>query len=98
MSEVIYLQNRKRGVHPPRRRSSRAHDLTGRDGFILAQALFDFIANEQQKSYPFQAWSDLQDARAIFNARCPSSAALFAGRYPDLTISLVDEKALARER
>ena len=67
--------------------------VTGRDGYIVAQALWCFISAEQAKPDHECAWSDLQDARALFNALCGiENAGFFAERNPDQTVSLVDEK------
>ena len=42
--------------------------ITGRDSYIVAQALFRYIVTEQQKPDDECAWSDLQDTIAVFNA------------------------------
>ena len=78
----------------PRKAPDRPQGVTGRDGYIIAQALFCFIATEQAKPDHEQEWSNLQDAKAIFNACCGAeNAVFFADRFPGQTIDLTDEKA-----
>ena len=45
-------------------------ELTGRDGYIIAQALYEFIRLEQSKPLAERRGSDEQDAKAILHARC----------------------------
>jgi hypothetical protein len=73
---------------PPVRNS-----VTGRDGFIIAQALYRFIGTEQEKPEREQQWSNLQDARAIFNHYFPDMEDLWAHEYIGRMPSLIDEKA-----
>jgi hypothetical protein len=74
--------------------NSKPHSITGRDGYIIAEALYRYIATEQAKSDREQSWSNLQDAMAIFNAAFGAkNACFFADQYPDVTVSLIDEKA-----
>ena len=70
--------------------------ITGRDRYIVAQALFRYIVTEQQKPDDECAWSDLQDTIAVFNAAVGvENVDFFAERYPaGVTICLVDEKTL----
>ena len=78
--------------HPRSRRKHR--NITGRDEYIVAEALFRYIATEQAKPDHEQSWSNLQDCRCLFLALCgKKNAAFFADHYPGVTISLVDEKA-----
>jgi hypothetical protein len=78
----------------PRKAPDRPHGVTGRDSYIIAEALYCFIAYQQQLPDRKQSWSNLQDARAIFNACCgKGNAVFFADHYPGVTVSLVDEKA-----
>lgn len=44
-------------------------ELTGRDGYIIAQALYEFIRLEQSKPLAERRGSDEQDAKAILHAR-----------------------------
>jgi hypothetical protein len=44
-------------------------ELTGRDGYIIAQALSEFIRLEQSKPLAERRESDEQDAKAILHAR-----------------------------
>ena len=44
-------------------------ELTGRDGYIIAQALYEFIRLEQSKPIAERRGSDEQDAKAILHAR-----------------------------
>lgn len=67
-------------------------NVTGRDGYIIAQALVRFVATEALKPHKNQQWSNLNDARAILNARCPKAAWIFCDEY-DHPVGLVDEKA-----
>ena len=68
-------------------------NVTGRDAFIIAEALLRFIVTEQQKPRHLQQWSNLQDAIAIFNARVDAVTACgLALMYPDTKVSLIDEK------
>jgi hypothetical protein len=47
-------------------------DVTGRDRYIIAQALYEFIRLEQSKPIAERRGSDEQDARAILHARFDS--------------------------
>ena len=81
---------RPSGSEPPRK----PRNITGRDGFIIGQALFHFIATEQQKPDYEQRWSDLQDTIAVLLAFAgEKGAARFAYNYPGMVVSLTDEKA-----
>jgi hypothetical protein len=72
----------------------KARSITGRDHYIIAECIFCYIAYQQQLPARQQSWSNLQDARAIFNALVgPKNAPFFADDYPGVTVSLVDEKA-----
>jgi hypothetical protein len=53
------------------------HSVTGRDVYIIAEALIRCIATEQMKPAHLQSWSNLQDARAVFNAYCGARNAVF---------------------
>jgi hypothetical protein len=76
--------------HSPVNLASRG--ITGRDGYIVAECLYRYIATESAKPDHEQSWSNLQDARAIFNAFCgEQNAVFFANEYP--AVSLVDEKS-----
>ena len=44
-------------------------ELAGRDGYIIAQALYEFIRLEQSKPLAERRGSDEQDAKAILHAR-----------------------------
>ena len=81
---------RPSGSEPPRK----PRNITGRDRFIIGQALFHFIATEQQKPDHEQRWSDLQDTIAVLLAFAgEKGAARFAHAYPGVVVSLTDEKA-----
>jgi hypothetical protein len=74
--------------------NSKPHSITGRDSYIIAEALYRCIATEQAKSDREQSWSNLQGAIAIFNAVVDAkNACFFADQYPSVTVSLIDEKA-----
>ena len=92
---LIYPFTAQSARPTPREPQLKPQSITGRDSYIVAQALFRYIATEQQKPDDECAWSDLQDTIAIFNAAVGAeSAGFFANRYPaGVTISLVDEKA-----
>ena len=49
---------------PQSRRKPRS--ITGRDEYIVAEALFRYIATEQAKPDHEQSWSNLQDCRCLF--------------------------------
>jgi hypothetical protein len=53
--------------------------VTGRDDYIIAQALIAFIAIEHAKPDHEQQWSNLQDAKAIFRAMWPEAAPYLDG-------------------
>jgi hypothetical protein len=63
-------------------------DVTGRDGYIIAQALYEFIRLEQSKPIAERRGSDEQDAKAILHARFDNELAMLvqsdeaAGREP----------------
>ena len=63
-------------------------DVTGRDGYIIAQALYEFIRLEQSKPIAERRGSDEQDAKAILHARFDDELELLvqydeaAGRKP----------------
>jgi hypothetical protein len=44
-------------------------EVTGRDDYIIAQALYEFIRLEQSKPLAERRGSDEQDAKAILHAR-----------------------------
>ena len=44
-------------------------DVTGRDSYIIAQALYEFIRLEQSKPIAERRGSDEQDAKSILHAR-----------------------------
>jgi hypothetical protein len=63
-------------------------EVTGRDGYIIAQALYEFIRLEQSKPIAERRGSDEQDAKAILHERFDNELALLvrsdeaAGRKP----------------
>ena len=63
-------------------------ELTGRDGYIIAQALYEFIRLEQSKPIAERRGSDEQDAKAILHARFDNELEILwrsdeaAGRKP----------------
>jgi hypothetical protein len=63
-------------------------DVTGRDGYIIAQALYEFIRLEQSKPIAERRGSDEQDAKAILHARFDNELEILvksdeaAGREP----------------
>jgi hypothetical protein len=68
----------------PHESEQKPASITGRDSYIVAQALFRYIVTEQQKPDDECAWSDLQDTIAVFNAAVGvENAGFFAHRYPD---------------
>jgi hypothetical protein len=74
--------------------NSKPQSITGRDSYIIAEALYRYIATERAKPDREQSWSNLQDAIAIFNAAVgANNACFFADQYPGVTVSLIDEKA-----
>ena len=68
--------------------NSKPRSITGRDSYIIAEALYRYIATEQAKPDREQSWSNLQDAIAIFNA--PSAQRMLASSPTNI---LIDEKA-----
>jgi hypothetical protein len=44
-------------------------EVTGRDSYIIAQALYEFIRLEQSKPLAERCGSDERDAKAILHAR-----------------------------
>ena len=44
-------------------------EVTGRDSYVIAQALYEFIQLEQSKPIAERRGSDEQDAKAILHAR-----------------------------
>jgi hypothetical protein len=74
--------------------NSKPQSITGRDSYIIAEALYRYIATEQAKPDCEQSWSNLLDAIAIFNATVGAmNACFFADQYSGVTVSLIDEKA-----
>jgi hypothetical protein len=63
-------------------------EVTGRDSYIIAQALYEFIRLEQSKPIAERRGSDEQDAKAILHARFDDELELLvqsdeaAGRKP----------------
>ncbi|HEX2446609.1 MAG TPA: hypothetical protein VHK26_00275 [Methyloceanibacter sp.] len=63
-------------------------EVTGRDNYIIAQALYEFIRLEQSKPIAERRGSDEQDAKAILHERFDNELALLvrsdeaAGRKP----------------
>ena len=63
-------------------------ELSGRDGYIIAQALYEFIRLEQSKPIAERRGSDEQDAKAILHARFDNELEILwrsdeaAGRKP----------------
>lgn len=57
--------------------NSKPRSITGRDSYIIAEALYRYIATEQAKSDREQSWSNLQDAIAVFNAAVGAKNACF---------------------
>ena len=63
-------------------------ELTGRDGYIIAQALYEFIRLEKSKPIAERRGSDEQDAKAILHARFDNELEILwrsdeaAGRKP----------------
>ena len=65
-----------------------ASEVTGRDCYIIAQALYEFIRLEQSKPIAERRGSDEQDAKAILHARFDNELEILwrsdeaAGRKP----------------
>jgi len=63
-------------------------DVTGRDSYVIAQALYEFIRLEQSKPIAERRGSDERDAKAILHARFDDELELLvqsdeaAGRKP----------------
>jgi hypothetical protein len=63
-------------------------DVTERESYIIAQALYEFVRSEQSKSIEERRMSDEQDAKAILHARFDNELAILvksdeaAGREP----------------
>ena len=63
-------------------------DVTQREAYIIAQALYEFIRAEQSKPSDLRRWSDEQHAIAILHARFDNELATLvqsdeaAGREP----------------
>ena len=63
-------------------------EVTGRDSYIIAQALYEFIRLEQSKPLAERCGSDERDAKAILHARFDDELELLvrsdeaAGRKP----------------
>jgi hypothetical protein len=63
-------------------------EVTGRDSYIIAQALYEFIRLEQSKPIAERRGSDERDAKAILHARFDDELGLLvqsdeaAGRKP----------------
>jgi hypothetical protein len=87
---AIYRSESKSATHPSKSKSTR-RDITGRDGYIIAKSLYRYVATEGAKASKDQAWSDLQDARAILLAYFPGT--IFGHDCPGSEVSLIDEKA-----
>jgi hypothetical protein len=47
-------------------------EVTGRDGYIIARALYEFIRSEQAKSTADRRGADEEDAKAILHVRFDS--------------------------
>jgi hypothetical protein len=65
-----------------------AKEMTGRESYIIAQALYEFIRFEQSKPIEKRRSADEQDAKAILHARFDNELAILmesdeaAGRKP----------------
>jgi hypothetical protein len=65
-----------------------ASEVTGRDSYVIAQALYEFIRLEQSKPIAERRGSDERDAKAILHARFDDELELLvqsdeaAGRKP----------------
>lgn len=59
------------------------NDITGRDDFIIAGALYEYIRHQQSLPKERQQWSNEQDAKAIL-----------MGRYGDAWKKLVENDKL----
>ena len=63
-------------------------EVTGRDGYVIARALYEFIRLEQSKPIAERHGSDEQDAKAILHARFDNELEILvrsdeaAGRKP----------------
>jgi hypothetical protein len=63
-------------------------DVTGRDAYVIAQALYEFLRREQSKPLEERRARDEQDAKAILHARFDSELEILvqtdeaAGRKP----------------
>ena len=63
-------------------------EVTGRDDYIIAQALYEFLRLEQSKPLAERRGSDEQDAKAILHARYDNELEILvksdeaAGRKP----------------
>ena len=92
---LIYPFTAQSARPTPHESQHKPRSITGRDSYIVAQALFRYIVTEQQKPDDECAWSDLQDTIAIFNAAVGVEERWLFCRplSPGVTISLVDEKA-----
>jgi hypothetical protein len=53
-------------------------DITERESYIIAQALYEFIRLEQSKPIDERRLSDEQDAKAILHARFDNELAILA--------------------
>ena len=94
MSIIYPFEPKSTRPHQAKTSPLGVYGITGRDSFILAESLIRYIATEQAKPDHEQSWSNLQDARAIFNAYIGRENVVFFGdQYPGLSIDLTDEKA-----
>ena len=63
-------------------------NVTERESYIIAQALYEFIRLEQSKPREMRRWSDEDEAKAILHARFDNELAMLvksdeaAGRKP----------------
>jgi hypothetical protein len=63
-------------------------DVTERESYIIAQALYEFVRSEQSKLIEERRMSDEQDAKALLHARFDNELAILvksdeaAGREP----------------
>ena len=63
-------------------------DVTERESYIIAQALYEFVRSEQSKPIEERRMSDEQDTKAILHARFDNELAILvksdkaAGREP----------------
>jgi hypothetical protein len=79
-------------------RNEQATSITGRDGYIVAQALYWFVREQQRLPKKEFEWSNAEDAKLIFLTLFPDWAGHFAqedvhlGRTPtDLNLEKYDQ-------